>query len=712
MVRRYVTCTCLFALPLLALGEPRSFELEDLFEVPRVVDVAIAPDGSRIAVTVERHTRKSYHLRSALASRLWLVTANGDAPQPLVTGAEEVVQTRPAWSADGELLAYTARVEGEPQTLRLIRMEQAPRSPTTLAVCGDGESVGTYAWSPREPLIVAVCDRPMAREAEETPTTIIASQSSLYAGTAMPTVERHVVLYDVESRRRTVLIRDDSIINAQGALSWVEPDTLWVTGTTRGHYAGSEYTGRRLIHRVDLISGAVSTLPAEPDNLRFAAADPSGTKLAIQIGGSVGIREWRQTWLLIPMALRIVAEDGRVLSTAEQPEMYLHRQLPPVWVASPERTTDGVVYFGWWDHASGRVKAYHPASGRWTDVTPEGVNVDAFSVTPDGSRMALVQGDANTPAEVYLLDLTREAARPKRLTRFGDRIHERYAVSTVEPMRWRSKDDRFNVHGWLLKPSGYVPGQRYPLIVDVHGGPGVFFKNRFETFRFEGGHQIPPEIYAARGYLVLMVNPRGDPSYGRAYQEALREGWEHPTRFDILPGVDEAVRRGYANPERLGIAGASYGGWVAAYAVSQTDQFKAGSANDPVIDSNISSAVAYRGDQPSNYWMHAGMIGGHLGDLPFPTVDPRLVETPMLLRFGVKQWESTHPSQFFTSGLPYFTYLHTHCVPVEMIMHTEEGHGIYDPDTWRNYIDRDLAWFDYWLLGKGPAPVVPRECDG
>src|SRR3546814_16036061 len=99
-----------------------------------------------------------------------------------------------------------------------------------------------------------------------------------------------------------------------------------------------------------------------------------------------------------------------------------------------------------------------------------------------------------------------------------------------------------------------------------------------------------------------MANPRGDPGYGREHQEAILEGWEYPPRYDLIEGVKEMVRRGYADPERLGIAGASYGGWVTTFAVTQTDIFQAASANDPVVDTGISSAVAYRGNLLSNSW--------------------------------------------------------------------------------------------------------------
>src|SRR3546814_2655342 len=97
---------------------------------------------------------------------------------------------------------------------------------------------------------------------------------------------------------------------------------------------------------------------------------------------------------------------------------------------------------------------------RWQDLTPAGTNVTAFSISADGSTMALVQGDANTPSDVYLLDLRHPRAAPQRLTRFGDAVHEVYAVSQVEAVRWRSADDRFDIDGWLVKPADYQPDRK------------------------------------------------------------------------------------------------------------------------------------------------------------------------------------------------------------------------------------------------------------
>jgi acylaminoacyl-peptidase len=682
----------------------RPFELDDMFRIDRVASAAISPDGAQVAVVTERWTTASY---LAYGGTLWLVSTR-DGRKRRVPSAE-LSQDRPLWSPDGSSLLYMART-GKQTQLRLLRMP-GDRPASALSVCAETESIAGLAWSPDGTRLAAMCDQPIGKT--ETPTIIVASQSLLYGGKALPFNHRRLVIYDIASAKAREVAKNDAFLASDGSLVWREPRTLWIFATPGVDYAGMDFVDGRVIHRLDIGTGALSALPQTFSGAHVVLPSPDDRGFMLPIGGSVGINDWKQTWKLLPLQMRRIDEDGNVVSDSASLDLYLRRESRFYWTSSPDYAEGGVVYFNWFDRASNRIKAYFPGTQRWSDVTPAGTNITTFSVTPDGRKMAVVQGDANTPTDVYLIDLEHPASQSARLTHFGDAVRELYAVSPIEHLQWRSADDRFDVEGWLLKPADYVPGKRYPMILDVHGGPGVAYGNDFDTIHYEGGHEVPPELYAAKGYLVLMVNPRGDPGYGRAYQEALLEGWEYATRHDLFSGVDEVVRRGEADPERLGIAGASYGGWVTAFAVTQTDRFKAASANDPVIDAGISSAVAYRGPHPSNFWMHSGFAGGLLLDAPFPTADPRKVHTPILLRFGLAGGfggDEMYPSQFFVSGLQYFTYLHTHCQPVEMILHTKEGHGVFDWKTLRDYIGRDLDWFDYWLKGEGEAPVKPRTC--
>jgi dipeptidyl aminopeptidase/acylaminoacyl peptidase len=685
------------------------FTLDNLFAIEGVSSVAISPSGEQVALVSEHRTQDNIQGRN---SRLWLVSTVGGKLRPAVDNPNEREQSTPIWSPDGKLLLYRTKDKNGKSMLRLLRLQGQPHV-STLAVCVGNETVASVTWAPDSRKIAVMCygaSAQVSEEAEAEQKVIIASQSSFYDGMGKATAGRRVMIFDLASHQLRQLAKGDNFLTNDGSLIWRTPDVLWITGTD-----GVDYTGTaedRVFLRVDVATGAARTW-GYIKGAHSLLVSPDGRDFVVPVYGTIAAMDstnWKDTWKLQPFHVTHLSADGDVLSTSAALDIFVSRHSDQVWAPAPDKRVGGVVYFNWLDGGSLRVRAYSPATQGWSEITPEGKNTEAFSVTADGSKMAIIQGDANTPSEVYVVNLRHPSEEPLQLTHFGDAVRKIYLFSSVEALQWQSGDHRFTVNGWLLKPPNFEPGKRYPMIVDVHGGPGVAFPNRFDTLHFDGAHQVPPELYAARGYLVLMVNPRGDPGYGRDYQESLREGFPNAVRYDIFTGIDEMIRRGYADESRLGIAGASYGGWAAAFAVSQTDRFKAASASDPMLDLNVQSALAYRGPDPSNFWMNAGFGGGLPGDVPLPTVDPRLVKTPTLLRFGVGRQEFPFPSQFFVSGLEYFSYLDSHCVPVEMIIHTQEGHGIDDWTTLRDYIGRDLAWFDYWIKGDGEPPIGQNRC--
>jgi dipeptidyl aminopeptidase/acylaminoacyl peptidase len=712
------------AMPVQATAS-RAFVYDDLFRVDQVVDAKISPDAERVAVVTERRKPEAYHAR---IGSLWIVSRKGGEPRR-VGGDDPIASVQqPVWSPDGKRLLYRVSHE-KTNTLAVLDLETW-RSPR-VQPCAEGETAGVVIWAPDARGIVVVCSGKspltVSGDGEQKKATtgktlddkrIVATRSPLYDDAlARPwSAQRRVVVFDLAEGSQKELMRSELLLDEPGALQWQSSGDLWITATPPNPFGGMSFVNGRVIHRYEWKAKRLHPGSVSIETSRMPLLTGASGHFLIPSRGSVGGSEpsqFRKTWEAEPLVLSEMRDGDRTPNSLGKLDIYVGRSAPFVWASDATASTaGGVLYFQWFDRGSNRIKAFRPSqqgNARWQDVTPAGTSVPAFSISADGRTMALIRGDANTPNDVYLLDLADRSAQPSRLTRFGDAVTGAFAVSSVETVQWRSGDDRFDIGGWLLKPADYVEGKRYPLILLVHGGPGVAFHNTFDALHFYGAHQVAPELYLSRGYLVLMVNPRGDPGYGKAHQEALLEGWEYPTRHDLLVGVQEMVRRGYADPERLGIAGASYGGWVTAFAVTQTDMFKAASAHDPVIDTRISSAVAYRGNLLTNYWLHAGFVKDHLLDAPFPTSDPRKVNTPVLLRFGLRD-QPPMPSQFFVSGLEYFTYLHAHCKPVEMILHPEEGHGIGDGEALKDYVDRDLAWFDYWLLGKGELPYKPHTC--
>jgi dipeptidyl aminopeptidase/acylaminoacyl peptidase len=698
-----------------------AFRYEHLFQIDQVVEAQISPDGSRVAVVTERPRPEATYPRQRT---IWLVARNGGKPERIPVADASASFDNPVWAPDSQKILF--RVARDKVNELVVRDLGSSHS-RVLKPCEGKETVGIAIWSPDASRIAAICNgaNPLTAPAEDKKEDkgldsklIVATRSRLYDDSVAKrwSPPRRAVVAELDGQKRLQAAKSDFLLDEPGALQWREPETLWIVGTPDNPFGGMAFVSGRVLHRYDLRERRLETLPGTADTERMPLLAGSDGRFVVPVAGTVASPEparFRETWELEPLELFEFNNGKQKRDPLAKLEIYVGRAAPFLWSQVEGSGTDrGTLYFQWFDRGSNRIKAFHAertGSERWQDLTPPGKNVLAFSLSADGRTMALVTGDGNTPNDVYLLDPTRPAAPATRLTHFGDAVRDLFQVSDVETVSWRSKDDRFDIGGWLLKPADYQPGKRYPLILLVHGGPGVAFRNSFDAMHFEGAHQVPPELYLSHGYMVLMANPRGDPGYGRAHQEAILEGWEYPTNYDLIPGVQEMVRRGYADASRLGIAGASYGGWVTAFAVTQTDMFKAASAHDPVVDTGISSATAYRGNLLGNYWLHAGFVDNHLLDAPFPTSDPRKVHTPILLRFGLKE-QPPMPSMFFVSGLEYFTYLHAHCKPVEMILHPQEGHGIGDGEALRDYVNRDLAWFDYWLLGKGELPYKPHTC--
>ncbi len=167
----------------------------------------------------------------------------------------------------------------------------------------------------------------------------------------------------------------------------------------------------------------------------------------------------------------------------------------------------------------------------------------------------------NEPAEVYAF----ENGALRKLTKHNDELLAQLQFATIEDFTSKSKDGT-EVHGLIVKPAGYVAGAKYPTMLYIHGGPNGQDEHAFSFDR---------ELFAANGYVVLAINYRGSSGRGAAYQKAIYADWGNLEVVDLLGAVDEAVRQGIADPDRLGIGGWSYGGILTNYTIATDTRFKA-----------------------------------------------------------------------------------------------------------------------------------------
>jgi dipeptidyl aminopeptidase/acylaminoacyl peptidase len=680
----------------------------------------MAPDGGQVALITTRHFNYG-----DMTHRLSIVSVRDGTSRPIAIAGEKN-PAQPMWSADGARLAYVAQRDTRSR-LSVIDAASA-RSIDVPDLCPGGE-VQTASWAPSGARIAVMC-RGQAPKPPEEGDIVIASTSTLFNPRAS-IAPQSIAVFDLAANAGWQTIPLANLLpvsdsHGRPRIVWSSSgQSIWFVATsTDDRYTTFSRNG--FVYTVDLSTQTVRQVTREAMDIASFDLSPDGRTLLAARTASVSDAKtfwryspytlWRGALTIASNTTSATSATTSALDSSARPvettfaDVYPASALTPRWVKAADGNPAGVVYFGLFERAAWRLFAFDPKTGTRTAITPRDWHVESFSASADGRTIAVVMSDPNTPAEVFLLHPSQPTTPPQPITRFGHDVRARHRVSDISRRSWKSKDGRFDVDGWLLKPAGCTPNVRCPLIVNVHGGPGVAWTNSFERLHYDdGGNQVAPELYAAHGYMVLMVNPRGDMSYGPEYMAALVKNWESATRNDILAGVDDAIARGEADPDRLGIAGASYGGFVTTYAVSQTDRFKAGSANDPVVNLDFHAAVAYRGkDQPSNYYLMTNFFGGPMGDVPFLNVDPHTVKTPLLLRFGLNSGDARLPSAFFMSGLPFYVYLHTHGVPVEMIMHPKDYHGIIATDRIRDYNQRNLAWFDYWIQGK-PYPDAARQ---
>jgi dipeptidyl aminopeptidase/acylaminoacyl peptidase len=330
----------------------------------------------------------------------------------------------------------------------------------------------------------------------------------------------------------------------------------------------------------------------------------------------------------------------------------------------------------------------------------------SVSVAQDGTAAFVASSFANAPAIYIAHPLATIGMEAHQITHYNDALKPSWGksesitwTSAVQPSPTIPANDPnspkdFHVQGWLLYPADYDPAKKYPLVVYVHGGPSSATLPRWPSPGFG------PAPFAALGYFVLMPNPRGSYGQGEAFTQANRKDFGYGDLRDILAAIDPAnanavIKTHNIDPQRVGLTGWSYGGFMTMFAVTQTNRFRAA-----VAGAGISDWQSYYGENSIDQWM-IPFFGASVYDDPqvYAKMSAinfiKQVKTPTLAVVGDRDGECPAPQSF-----EFWHALKAQHVPTQLVVYPNEGHHFVDPEHQRDVLARALDWFQKYMPAR------------
>jgi acylaminoacyl-peptidase len=311
----------------------------------------------------------------------------------------------------------------------------------------------------------------------------------------------------------------------------------------------------------------------------------------------------------------------------------------------------------------------------------------SYSVSKSGA-VAFTMSRPDYPAD---LAVARRGAKPVRITRLNDDLFGHKRLGAVEEITYPSSHDGRPIHGWIVKPPDFDPSKKYPLVLEIHGGPFANYGDRFAT---------DMQLYAAAGYVVLYTNPRGSSSYGEEFGNFIHHNYPGQDYDDLISGVDAVIAKGYVDPQNLFVTGGSGGGVLTSWIIGKTDRFRAAVVAKPVI--NWYSFVL-TADMPAffyRYWFSAP-----------PWEDPQQyirrspislagnVKTPTMVITGEADYRTP-----ISESEQYYTALKIRGVPAALVRIPDTPHDFAArPSTMLSKFVHTLAWFERYRTKQPPV---------
>ena len=645
----------------------RPLKAEDIFRMLQVRDPQVSPDGKFVAYTVTSIDRDA----DKRVNAVWMVNWEGTEDVQLTFGEKSA--STPRWSPDGKYLAFLSARAPDDKTQVWVLDRRGGEARQLTNVKGE---IDSYDWSPDSKRLVLSMsesdeDKAAPGAKPKAPKPIVLDRYHFkrdIEGYLTTQSYGQLYLFDIESKKLEAIT---------GEKNFDESDAVWSPDGSHiafisNHAKDPDQSGTSDIFIVESRAGAQARklLTINSAGGQRLVWSPDGKQLAFL----QGIEPKYSAYGMGVVAMVPVAGGTPVVLTAK-----LDRG-----VSGAEFTPDGAAltvlveddrrsYVGKVPAAGGNVERLGKSDVVLSDVESSGGHMAALGAT-----------DTSAP-EIYAV----ENGEPRKLTSHNDALLGELQLGAVEDISFKSKDGA-EIHGMMVKPPSFEAGKKYPTLLWIHGGPNGQDDHALEFSLYP--LQFERQLLAAQGYVVLAVNYRGSSGRGSEFTRSIFADWGNKEVADLLGGIDYAVAKGIADPDRLGIGGWSYGGILTDYTIASDPRFKAaisgaGSANQISMYGSDQYIFQYNNEigppwKSQDLWVK----------ISYPFFHADRIHTPTLFMGGEKDFNVP-----IIGSEQMFQALRTLGVPTQLVVYPGQFHLFTRPSYQYDRLQRYIAWYEKYL---------------